>query len=71
MTDQPHTSVVVASIPPCAIHQAHGAHLDVPAVYDAKTIWGPWAAMCEQCYLDYGIGLGLGLGQRLVLKEMS
>ena len=28
--------------------------------YDAKTSQGPW---CMQCMHDYGIGLGIGLGQ--------
>lgn len=36
-------------------------------VYDGKTKHGPWAYMCEPCYTKNGMGLGLGLGQRLVL----
>lgn len=30
---------------------------------DGKTIHGPWANMCQACYIRYGVGLGLGLGQ--------
>ena len=32
-------------------------------IYDAKTCNGPWAYMCMQCFHDYGLGLGTGLGQ--------
>lgn len=38
------------------------------AHYDARTIGGPWAYMCNDCWLSVGIGqLGTGYGQRLVL----
>jgi hypothetical protein len=30
---------------------------------DGKTKMGPWGIMCLECYLNKGIGLGLGLGQ--------
>jgi len=39
---------------------------NVPAVYDGKTIAGPWAYMCEGCFKGYGLGLGVGRGQRLI-----
>lgn len=35
------------------------------AEYDGKTKFGPWAYMCQQCFARYGIGLGLGRGQKL------
>lgn len=35
-------------------------------MYDAKTSQGPWANMCEECFSMYGIGLGVGLGQKYV-----
>jgi len=38
-------------------------------VYDAKTRLGPWAFLCEECYKVYGIGLGVGRGQRLISTE--
>lgn len=41
----------------------------MPAVYDAKTVGGPWAYLCSLHFGLYGIGLGLGRGQRLVLAR--
>jgi len=35
------------------------------AEYDGKTIFGPWAFMCEKCLKISGVGLGVGKGQRL------
>lgn len=35
--------------------------------YDAKTALGPWAYLCEDHYEIYGIGLGTGMGQRLIV----
>lgn len=32
--------------------------------YDAKTCYGPWANMCEDCFNTIGVGLGTGLGQQ-------
>ena len=40
------------------------------ASFDAKTIFGSWANMCENHFFEYGFGrLGTGYGQRLVLTE--
>ena len=39
---------------------------ETPANYDAKTKMGPWANMCIGHFLDFGMGLGTGLGQRLI-----
>ena len=36
-----------------------------PAEYDGKTIFGPWAYMCEEHFREFGIGLGTGVGQKL------
>lgn len=36
----------------------------VPAVYDGKTVRGPWAFMCESCFKKYGVGLP-GQGKKL------
>lgn len=33
---------------------------------DGRTKHGPWADMCEECFQLYGVGLGLGKGQRYV-----
>lgn len=65
MTD--HTTVTVDEIPPCAFPHA----VYTPAAYDGKTTRGPWAYMCQQHHILHGVGLGLGKGQRLVLKGAS
>lgn len=39
------------------------------ALYDAKTVEGPWGYLCHSCFTFHGIGLGTGLGQRLILKK--
>lgn len=40
------------------------------ANYDGQTILGSsWANMCQSCFETLGKGLGLGLGQRLVLNK--
>jgi len=39
---------------------------DVKPVVDGRTQMGPWAGMCEEHFKQYGMGLGLGYGQRLV-----
>lgn len=59
------TEVLVDSIPNCDF--PHGA--PVPAEYDGKTTSGPWAYMCEVHHLNYGVGLGTGRGQKLVLRK--
>jgi len=30
---------------------------------DGKTVYGPWAVMCMECYREKGSGIGQGLGQ--------
>lgn len=39
------------------------------ATVDGKTVMGPWANMCAHHFAAYGVGLGTGKGQRLVLKS--
>lgn len=60
-------SVIVPELPKCDFcaeaHHTNDAH------YDAKTKLGPWANMCDGHFAMYGIGLGTGLGQKLILKE--
>ena len=31
---------------------------------DGKTKIGPWAYMCLSCFKKYGVGLGVGKGQK-------
>ena len=39
------------------------------ALYDAKTKSGRWGFLCEYCFQEHGIGLGLGKGQKLIIEE--
>lgn len=39
------------------------------ARYEGKTTQGPWAYMCGAHYSIYGMGLGLGVGQYLKLRD--
>ena len=39
------------------------------AHYDGKTSVGQWAYMCEECFVKHGLGLGTGIGQKLVIKK--
>ncbi len=40
------------------------------AAYDAKTVHGPWAYLCEEHFQSETPGrLGTGIGQRLILRE--
>lgn len=52
---------VVSTRPPCDMCLVY------EAVYDGKTVAGPWAYMCEPCWLAFGVGrLGIGFGQKLI-----
>ena len=31
---------------------------------DGRTSFGPWANMCPECHVKFGVGLGTGRGQR-------
>lgn len=31
---------------------------------DGRTKHGPWANMCERCFVKHGVGLGTGSGQK-------
>jgi hypothetical protein len=35
------------------------------ANYDGKTILGPWSYMCKRCFINEGMGLGIGRGQEI------
>lgn len=39
------------------------------AGYDGQTHMGSWAYMCEDCFQIYGVGLGMGRGQKLICLE--
>lgn len=60
----PHTKVAVPELPDCDFC-GETAH------YDGRTNMGPWANMCESCFHKHAKGLGLGIGQELVLEEKT
>lgn len=63
-------TVRVASIPNCDLWEKYGMHEeDRPAVVDGATTLGPWAYMCQDCFKRFGIGLGTGKGQQLILAK--
>jgi hypothetical protein len=40
--------------------------------FDAKTKFGPWANMCNDCFNEFGVGIGIGKGQKYqVTKEQD
>lgn len=56
----------VHHIPDCDICKQEGK--TVPAAYDCKTIWGPWAYVCEEHFKTHtNEVLGTGRGQKLEL----
>ncbi len=57
------TIVTMAKIPDCSFCDP-----TKPAKYDGKTTMGPWAYLCEFHYNVFGIGLGMGRGQKLELE---
>jgi hypothetical protein len=62
--------VKVAKIPDCDLAGRGGAHDEpIPAVYDGATKMGPWAYMCSDCFRNFGVGLGIGRGQKLILAS--
>lgn len=65
------TEVKVATIPECDLKDKYSDHagdeVQPKAEYDGATVFGPWAYMCGPCFKKFGVGLGTGRGQRLVL----
>lgn len=57
------TEVVVAVLPRCDV-------CGETAEYDSKTLMGPWANLCHECWkVHTDQELGTGRGQRLILQE--
>ena len=38
-------------------------------MYDARTSMGGWGNLCSRCFNRYGVGLGVGKGQRYSLQD--
>ncbi len=60
-------SVIVSKHPLCDFCKEK--FNEIKATYDGVTTYGKWAYMCEYHFELYGIGLGLGIGQKLIKKE--
>jgi hypothetical protein len=58
--------VIVDKKPHCDFCQRNSETVD--AEYDAATTIGPWANMCQSHFETFGIGLGTGRGQKLILR---
>jgi len=59
-------TALVSSLPNCDFCAVEGT--SEPAEYDGRTIFGHWAYMCQLHFDQYGVGLGTGRGQKLVLE---
>lgn len=57
-----HTEVIVDELPKCGF-------CPKTAEFDSQTVFGPWAYMCPVHFALYGVGLGTGKGQKLVLEK--
>jgi hypothetical protein len=60
-------TVLVAELPYCDYCKANG--IRNRADYDGKTKSDSWYNMCHFHFKKYGIGLGTGKGQRLVITQ--
>jgi hypothetical protein len=56
------TSTTVQELPNCDF-----CIKTTPALYDGATVGGSWANMCQVHFAMFGIGLGTGRGQKLVV----
>lgn len=63
-----NTEVEVLTLLNCDLCLKQNQHIE-KAVYDCKTTFGSWAHLCQYHFDNYGIGLGLGKGQKLVVKN--
>ena len=64
----PHTTVLVDEIPDCDLCVSRPAPMNSPAYADANLGRG-WAYVCSDHFALFCCSLGLGRGQRLVLRE--
>lgn len=60
--------VIVDHLPTCDICEFVDGTKGITAHFDGKTKGGPWANMCETHFVMYGVGLGTGRGQRLIVR---
>jgi len=62
-TIKKHYEAEVDNIPECDC-------CEHKAAYDAKTRHGVWGYLCEEHFSEFGVGLGLGKGQKLILTKV-
>lgn len=55
--------------PFCDLCIALGRKNVKPAMFDGATFHGPWAYMCDEHMAKFGVGLGMGRGQRLHTED--
>lgn len=60
---------IVQRIPDCDFCKQVNTVDPCEAEVDGKTLAGPWAFMCDLHFAIHGVGLGTGLGQRLILRK--
>lgn len=65
MTSDFGTTAKMTHRPDCDLCARDG--VKTSATYDAKTFLGPWAYLCDTHYQSHGIGLGEGVGQRILV----
>lgn len=58
------SEALVNEIPPCDFCKD-----GTEALYDGKTTYGSWANMCQRHFRAFGLGIGTGLGQKLIKRE--
>lgn len=68
-----HKTVEVDTLPNCDFcdsERVFAPYVKFPkAEFDGRTITGAWANMCPKHFREYGVGLGLGKGQKLIVKK--
>lgn len=69
-----NTYTIVTTLPLCDYQSipgsiCHGAPEHHARVDGATQHGGPWAHMCEDAFRLYGVGVGVGLGQVLLLPN--
>ena len=68
----PGHRAVVSELPPCDMCGTLGHAIANLATWDAPTVFGSWAYMCDSCAAVFAAhpgATGVGIGQRLVAAE--
>lgn len=53
----------------CSFCHQNFKELKLEFLIDGKTVYGPWACMCEKCFAQHGVGSGQGSGQKYQLQS--